>query len=104
MLPQYPSPRCILFRASQPMGSASCLGKPLASLGGRAVPLAGKVRWALFHADAGLCQQPWLICHRAWLLPSGRSRRAGGWEGLVLAALELEGPSTPSAPALAAPG
>lgn len=35
----------------------------------------------------------WLICHRRGCLPSGRPRRAGGWEGLGAAALELEGPS-----------
>lgn len=44
--------------------------------------------------QAASVNSPWLICYRRGCLPSGRSRRAGGWEGLVLAALELEGPST----------
>lgn len=44
--------------------------------------------------QAASVNSSWLICHRRGCLPSGRPRRAGGWEGLVLAALELEGPST----------
>lgn len=71
-------------------------GSPKGSLGGRAVPLpirceAKSAPGRPFHGtQAASVNTPWLIGCRG-CLPSGRPRRAGGWEGLRDAALELQG-------------
>lgn len=84
-------------------------GSPKGSLGGRAVPLpirceAKSAPGRPFHGtQAASVNTPWLIGCRG-CLPSGRPRRAGGWEGLRDAALELQGRQQPSAPAPARVG
>lgn len=79
-LPQRPSPRRIP-KASQLLGSASCLGKPSRRPGARgAAPdrPRGKVRAGPFHADAGgLCQQFLAYLPPPWLFAFGEA--PAGW-------------------------
>lgn len=97
-LPQYPSPRCV--SADQPAlglcflpGEAlkeSWAGAPCRSRTGRE---AKSAPGPSTRTQAASVNSPWLICRRCGCLPSGRPGRAGGWESLRDAALELEGPS-----------
>lgn len=72
-------------------------GSPQGGLA-RAVPLptgreAKSVPGPSTRTQEASVNSSWLICRRRGCLPSGRPRRAGGWEGPRDAALELEGPS-----------
>lgn len=97
-LPQYPSPGCILndrpahglcFLPGEAL-KAAWTGALCRSRTGREAKSAPGPSTGTQVASVNSF---WLIGRRRGCLPSGRPWRAGGWEGLRAAALELEGPS-----------
>lgn len=99
VLSHYPSPRCILN--GQPAHGLCFLpGEALkaawagARCRSRTSREAKSAPGPSTRTQVASVNSFWLIGGRRGCLPSGRPWRAGGWEGLRGAALELEGPSS----------